>query len=208
MRLLIAGAGGHGRVVAETSTRIGSFSEIAFVDDRLSGSVAEGWPVVGKTSDLRRLRDSFDCFVAAIGDADVRMKYLRVAAEIGYKIQTVIDPSAITSRFSTIGHGTAVIAGAIINAGCEIDVGCIINTGATVDHDCVLGVGVHICPGVHLAGNVRVGSCSWIGIGAVAKQGVSIGSRVTVGAGAVVIGDIPDYATVVGNPARPLNRNR
>jgi acetyltransferase-like isoleucine patch superfamily enzyme len=77
----------------------------------------------------------------------------------------------------------------------------IVNTGATIDHDCVLGDGVHVCPGAHLAGEVRVGDETWIGIGASVVQSVCIGSRAVVGAGAVVIGDVPDDVTVVGVPA-------
>jgi acetyltransferase-like isoleucine patch superfamily enzyme len=85
-----------------------------------------------------------------------------------------------------------------------LGLGCIINTGATFYHDCVLGDGVHICPGVHLAGDVQVGELSWLGIGCTVRQGIRIGAGVTVGAGAVVIDDVPDGQTVVGVPARPL----
>lgn len=206
MKLLIAGAGGHGRVVADTAIRSNFFSEVAFVDDHLVGATPEGWRIVGSIADLKRLREMFDCFVAAFGDADLRLKCLSLATEFEYKLATVIHPSAIVSQFSEIGLGSVVIGGAVINVGCKLGRGCIVNTGATIDHDCVLGEGVHICPGSHLAGNVRVGSRTWFGIGAVAKQGVSIGADVTVGAGAVVIKSVLDGVIVVGNPARPLSR--
>jgi sugar O-acyltransferase (sialic acid O-acetyltransferase NeuD family) len=206
LRLLIAGAGGHGRVVADTALQSGAFSDVAFLDDHATGATPEGWSVVGTIAELRRLRDTYDCFVAAFGDADLRLKSLRAAADLGYSLTPVIHSSAIISQYCELGAGTVVIGGAVINVGCKVDRGCIVNTGASVDHDCVLGEGVHICPGAHLAGNVRVGSRTWFGIGAVAKQGVSVGEGVTVGAGAVVIDDIADGMTVVGNPARPFNR--
>jgi acetyltransferase-like isoleucine patch superfamily enzyme len=81
---------------------------------------------------------------------------------------------------------------------------CIINTGATVDHDCVLADAVHVCPGAHIAGNVEIGARTWFGIGAVARQGIRIGANAMIGAGSVVIHDLPDDVTVAGNPARIL----
>jgi sugar O-acyltransferase (sialic acid O-acetyltransferase NeuD family) len=207
--LLILGAGGHGRVVADAALASSAYSMVAFLDDDDGLSVLnEGWRVLGKISDLGRFRKEFDYVFAALGNADLRLNALSAAARLGFKLTSVVHPSAVVSGFCNIGPGAVVAGGAVINVGCKLDRGCIVNTGATVDHDCVLGEGVHICPGAHLAGNVRVGSRTWFGIGAVAKQGVTIGSGVTVGAGAVVIKDVPDGATVVGNPARLLNKKR
>jgi serine acetyltransferase len=87
-----------------------------------------------------------------------------------------------------------------------IGVGAILNTGCSVDHDAQLADGVHICPGARLAGEVQVGSRSWIGIGASVIQQVRIGSDVTVGAGAAVVRNLPDGVTAVGVPARVLPR--
>lgn len=92
-----------------------------------------------------------------------------------------------------------------MNAGACIGRGAILNTGCSVDHDCILGMTVHVSPGARLAGGVIIGEGSWIGIGASVKQLVRIGSRVIVGAGAVVLADVPDGITVVGVPARPIS---
>ncbi len=91
--------------------------------------------------------------------------------------------------------------GAVVNAGARIGFACIVNTAASVDHDCVLDAGVHISPGAHLAGQVFVGTCSWIGIGAIVRQRISIGSHAMIAAGAVVVKDVQDAATVIGVPA-------
>ena len=96
-----------------------------------------------------------------------------------------------------------MVAGAVINMDVLVGKGCIINTGSTVDHDCGLADGVHICPGAHLAGEVHIGTSSWIGIGSSVCQCTRIGIRATVGAGAVVTEDVPDGITVVGVPAHP-----
>jgi acetyltransferase-like isoleucine patch superfamily enzyme len=83
-----------------------------------------------------------------------------------------------------------------------------LNTGCTIDHHNVIGCHVHIAPGVHLGGDVEIGDCSLIGIGASVKPGMRIGKSVTVGAGSVIIHDIPDHQTVAGVPARPITRRK
>lgn len=207
MRLLIAGAGGHGRVVADAALASGKYSSVEFLDDRLPVHVlVEGWPIVGDMRALAGLVGRYDSFVAAFGDAQLRLGVLERARSLGIDSKPVVHPSATVSKFASLGPGTVVLGGAHVTVGAKLGAACIVNTCATVDHDCLLGDGVHVCPGSHLAGNVSIGSRTWFGIGAVARQGIRIGDDVMVGAGAVVVADIPDRAIVVGNPAKPLVR--
>lgn len=203
MRLLLLGAGGHGRVVADAATAAGPWTEVTFLDDRFPSLVTSGaWPVVGPFDELERMAASVDGCVPAVGDSRLRLILLDRAARAGVRIPTVVHPRATISPNAVLGEGTVAFAGSVVNPGATLGRGCIVNTGATVDHDCVLGDGVHVCPGAHLAGDVAVGAHSWIGIGAVAKQGIRIGSSVMVGAGAACVRDVRDGATVVGVPAR------
>lgn len=205
MKLIIAGAGGHGRVVADAALATGTYSSLAFLDDRRSDHVtSEGWPILGRLEDLGNFSSEYQFFVAGFGNAASRLELLSRARNLGFRCVSIIHPTAVVSNHCSIGEGSVVIAGACINIGARIGEACIVNTGATVDHDCVLAEGVHVCPGAHLAGNVEIGARTWFGIGAVAKQGIKIGADVMVGAGAVVVQDVPDNATVVGNPARAL----
>jgi sugar O-acyltransferase (sialic acid O-acetyltransferase NeuD family) len=201
--LLIAGAGGHGRVVADLAEESGMFPHICFLDDRFPQLEAAAlWPVVGTLASLPDLRDRFDAFIAAFGDAALRLVSVQQASQNGYSTRPLVHPRAFVSRHATLAAGSVVCAGAVISVGAELGMACIVNTGATVDHDCRLGDGVHVCPGAHLAGGVTVGPKSWVGIGASVKQGVVIGTGVTIGAGAACTGNIPDGATVTGVPAR------
>jgi len=205
MKLLIAGAGGHGRVVADIALISGICSDVAFLDDRFpSLALPEGWPVIGKLAALAQCRADFQVFAVAFGDAQLRIATLKCALEAGFECPCIAHSSAVISQHAVVGKGTIVAANAVINTGAVIGAACIVNTAATVDHDCRLGDGVHVSPGANLAGGVAIGAETWVGIGAVVKQGVKIGANVIVGAGAVVINDIPDGVTVVGNPARPL----
>jgi len=201
--LLIIGGGGHGRVVADAALETGRWPRIAFVDDR-AGQLrdVDGVPVIGRLGDLGDLRGHWSEAVVAIGDAGRRLAVQEVLKDLGYSLPVVVHPSAVVSRRATLGAGTVVLAQAAINAGATIGAACIVNTGATVDHDCQLGLGVHICPGVNLAGSVRIGARSWIGIGCAVRDGLSIGSDVMVGAGSVVVRSVPDGVTAFGVPAR------
>jgi len=204
MRLLIAGAGGHGCVVADAAeVSADPWDQIAFIDDRYPDLTASGpWPVVGKFSALAGFASHYDACFVAVGGAALRLSLLERSRVLGFKIPLIVHSRAAVSRHARLEPGSIVAAGAVVNVGSDVGFGCIINTGATVDHDCRLGAGVHISPGAHLAGNVAVGTRSWIGIGAIARQGVRIGADVIVGAGALCLEDVRDGVVVVGAPAR------
>lgn len=201
--LLIVGAGGHARVVADAALTTGKWQRVCFVDDAPGASSRLGLPIVGTSTDLSRLRTEFDAAAVGIGDAHARLRLIEQCRQLGFDLPAIVHPTAAVSSFATLGAGVVVFAQAAINPGATLDEGCIVNTGATVDHDCNLQAGVHVCPGAHLAGSVQVAARSWIGIGACVKQGVRIGADVTVGAGAAVVCDIEAGLTVTGVPARP-----
>ena len=204
-KLLIVGAGGHGKTVADAADCMGIWDEIAFADKKYPDMVVCGkWPLVANQDDFQNLRKSFTHAVVAIGNATTRMRLLDELSAYGFSIPAVCHPSSVIATDVVLDDGVVVLAGAIINTGARIGRGCIVNTGASIDHDCILDEGVHICPGARLAGEVLVGTYGWIGIGAVIIQQRKVGSGAMVGAGAVVIRDVPDNITVVGVPAKVL----
>lgn len=206
-RLLILGAGGHAKVVAETAMTVGLWDDIAFLDDRYPTlSAVLNLPVIGCFSDASAFRESFSYAVVAIGHNDSRIGWLRQMEGAGYALPTLVHSKAYVSPYAVLGVGTVVFAQAAVNADATLGRGVIVNTGATVDHDCFIGDGVHVCPGAHLAGEVRVGAHSCIGIGAIVIQRTDVGEGVTVGAGAVVVNAVPAGVTVAGVPARILKR--
>jgi sugar O-acyltransferase (sialic acid O-acetyltransferase NeuD family) len=189
-KLIIIGAGGHGKVVADAAA-----CEYVFVDQQ--ANVQEG---VHAMKELSSLQSSDHQVIVGIGNNETRLQVLAGLRNVA----TIIHKDASVSSTTSLGEGTVVFAQAAINPDTSIGRGCIINTGATVDHDCKLDDGVHISPGANVGGGVTIGTCSWIGIGASVKHGVTIGKNVTVGAGAAVVSDIPDNATVVGVPAKEI----
>ncbi|HEX7108884.1 MAG TPA: acetyltransferase [Aestuariivirga sp.] len=203
-RLLILGAGGHGMVVADIARTMG-FNEICFLDDRWPElSHVLKWPVVGKFKDLTRVLQRADQVFAAIGDNATRLALHRSLATQGLNIPVLKHPSSVVSEEAQIGPGTVVMALVAVNASAVVGEAVVLNAGCSVDHDNFIEDGVHISPGAHLAGGVSVGSRSWVGIGSSIRERIIIGPDCMIGAGSVVVRDVPPASRIAGNPARPL----
>lgn len=194
-RLVIIGAGGHGKVIADIAKKNG-YEDIVFLDDNDDVKMCGSYPVVGKSSEALHMNDDM---VVAIGSADIRRKVQESLK--GKNIVTLVHPNAVIADDAVIGSGTVVMAGAVVNSGTVIGKGCIINTCASVDHDCIIEDYVHVSVGSHVCGTVKVGKNTWIGAGAVIINNVSVCGDCMIGAGAVVIGDLAELGTYVGVPA-------
>lgn len=193
-KLIIIGASGHGKVIADIAIRNG-YEDIVFLDDDENVKECAGFPVIGKTEEAKEMDGDK---IVAIGNVKVRE---RIQEEISGVI-TLIHPDAVISRRVKIGEGSVIMAGAVINTDVVIGKGCIINTGASVDHDCRIGDFAHISVGAHVAGTCEIGKKTWIGAGATVSNNVNICGDCMIGAGAVVIKDIDKPGTYVGVPAR------
>ena len=200
-RLVIVGASGHGKVVADIAFRCG-YDDVLFLDDGANVCECAGLPVVGCSSDACEMKDATTDFFVAVGNADARQRIQDSLVAGGCSIATLVHPAACISRRVTIGMGSVVMAGAVVNSDTVIGDGCIVNTGATVDHDCRIGDYAHVSVGAHLAGTVHVGYATWVGAGAVISNNISICDSCMIGAGAVVVRDIAVAGTYVGVPAK------
>lgn len=199
MKLMIIGASGNGKVVADIAEKSG-YGDIRFLDDDSTLKDCLGYPVVGATADAERYPEYE--FIVAVGNPYIRENIQGMLENMQLKVATLMHPNAVVAKGVSIGAGTVVMAGAVINPSCKIGKGCIINTSASVDHDNVLSDYVHVSVGSHLAGNVSVGAYTWIGAGAVVSNNISVCSRCMIGAGAVVVRDIDESGTYIGVPAR------
>lgn len=203
-RLIIIGASGHGKVVADIAKKNG-YDEIVFLDDNEIITECLGFPVIGCVSAYVDYIDDCDFFVA-IGNLEARERIYNDLIAFGGNVVTLIHPSAVIANSVTVGYGTVVMAGAVINPSVAIGNGCIINTCASVDHDCIIGDLTHISVGAHLAGTVVVRESTIIGIGASVSNNIEITSDCIIGAGAVVVNDIKEKGTYVGVPARRIKK--
>lgn len=207
MRIILVGASGHAGVIADAVERAGEHQIVGVVDrSRPPGSDFMGYPVLGRDTELCALarEHGADGALLGIGDNWIRgqlaERYRREMPALAFP--AVVHPSAVLGRGVTLGHGTVVLAGAVVNGPTQIGRFCVIYTRASIDHDSVMDDGSSLAPGVSLGGRVHVGEYSAIGTGASSRHSVRIGAHTVVGVGTAVVGDLPDHVVAVGVPAR------
>ena len=200
--LVIIGAGGHGRVVADCAQQLNAYQKIVFLDDSFKKSKRSGeWQIVGLVEDFPQYLENSD-FIVAFGNNNLRAEANKKLEEAKANIISLFHPSASISPNAFIGKGVVICANAAINVGTQIADGCIINTGATVDHDCNLQSYVHVSPGVNIAGGVTVGALSWLGIGSTVIECLTLAENTQIGAGALVIQSTQANSLYLGVPAK------
>lgn len=174
-RLLIVGAGGHGRSVAEAALASGEFEMLGFSDDAADKmSQVWGYPVWGTTTDLARYRTNANVAIVAMGNNGLRKKLCEQLLAAGFELATVIHPRAIVSLRANIGPGTAIMAGAIIGTEAQLGTGVIVNSGAIVDHHAQVHDYGHLGVNACMAGGAILGRGAWIQAGSSLGYGIKI----------------------------------
>ena len=200
VKYILMGAGGHGAVVAEAIELSGG-EILNFIDHDIYKFEVCGHVVV---QDDTNIPSEGVQFIITIGDNATRKTR---SLETGRLYGNVQHPSASISKRAVVGEGSVIMAGVCVNTNVMVGKHCIINTNSTIDHDCILEDYVHIAPSAALAGNGVIGQGTMIGLGAFIIQGVKIGKWCIIGAGAVVIRDVPDFSVVAGVPAKFIRLN-
>lgn len=194
--IIILGAGGHAKVIADILLASGE-PLAGFLDDHVKGPVLDR-PVLGTLADIDTFAGTH-VFVMGIGDNQTRKK---IGERCAVRWHRAIHPAATIAKSASIGEGSVVMAGAIVNPCARIGRHSIINTAAVVEHDCVVSDYVHLSPGVRLSGKVEIGEGTWLGTSAAVVNNVSVCAGCTIGAGTVVVKDITVPGTYVGVPAK------
>lgn len=192
--VMIIGASGHGKVIADIIHKCGD-KVYGYLDDDLSKP-----GVIGSVSDCEKYKDKF--FIIAIGNNKIRKRIAEKYYYLNY--YKAIHPTAVLAEDVIIGDGTAVMANAVVNPSARVGKHCIINTSAVIEHDNVICDYVHVSPKTVLCGTVEVGEATHIGAGAVIKNNIKIGSNITIGVGAAVVKNIEKEGIYVGVPAKEL----
>jgi sugar O-acyltransferase (sialic acid O-acetyltransferase NeuD family) len=209
MRLVILGAGAHGRAVVDLCRETERFDVVGFTDPAAVGPIL-GLPVLGGDVEVVKAARDGRCDGAVVGIGATALSARRRAFETlvadGVASPAVVHPRAVVARSATVGAGSVVFPGAVIGARARVGDNVVVYSGTVVEHDSILEDHVYLGPGVVLSGSVTVRASAMLGAGAVVLPGVDIGPGARVGAGAVVIARVAEAATVVGVPARPIGR--
>lgn len=206
-KVVILGAGGHAKVVAECIDKE-RYEIVGYLDkDHLHiGEMIEGIPVIGQDSSPNywRTKGIEGCIVGIghIGNYRIRNCLFEMYYAEGFSMINAIHKTSCISMSVKIGKGNVIMPKVIINANAKIGNNTIINSAAVIEHDVVICDGVHVAPGCTVCGATHIGSNTFIGAGSTIIQGLQIGANSIIGAGSVVIADIPDNVIAVGNPAR------
>lgn len=203
-RLLILGAGGHGRAVADLARACG-FTVAGFTD-RSPSAGGPGSPVLGTDAELATLirAQQIDGGVVGVGNTALRRRAqlydVLVAASVAQP--SLVHPRAAASPSAEVGPGSVVFAGSVLGSGVRLGANAVLYSGVVVEHECLIGDHAYLSPGVILSGQVTVESGAFLGAGAVVLPGLRVGEGAVVAAGAVVTADVPAGQTVMGVPAR------
>lgn len=209
--IVIVGSSGHAKVVIDVIEREGTYRIAGLIDSfKPRGEPAFGYEVLGSEDDLPTLLPCHDlsgCFIA-LGDNWQRhllaRKIVQLLPELAF-ISTA-HPSAHIARGVTIGRGTVLMAGAVVNSDSTVGDFCIINTNASLDHDCVMEDYSSLAPNAAIGGNTHIGAFSAVGLGASVVHKRTIGRHAVIGAGSVVVGDVPEFSVAYGVPSRVVRR--
>lgn len=205
--VIIIGAGGHAKVIADIIKKSGD-EIVGFLDDNADiqgNTIFDGKIVLGDTSE-ESVKKYSDCyFIIGIGINRVRKIISEKYSNL--KWYTAIHPSSIIGSDVSINEGTVIMAGTVINTGTVVGKHCIVNTSSSLDHDNILEDYVHISPGSHLAGTVKISEGTWICAGVTIINNITIGKNNVIGAGATVIRNIEEEnSTFIGIPVKKLSK--
>lgn len=211
--LLVIGSSGHAGAVLDAIELQGRYEVLGLLDSFESkGAQKLGYTVIGTPEEAAAIAESTGCrsFFVAIGDNWGRWQLsCRLAALIpDIEFATVVHPSVLVSKSARIGPGAVIMAGSIVATYAHVGEGCIVYTISGVNHNCRMDDYSSISGGVHLGGASVVGLRSSVGIGATVREKVNIGRDSVIGAGSVVLDDVPEESLVYGSPARVVRTRR
>ncbi len=208
--LLIWGAGDQGTVALECALAMNVYESIDFLDLKEKGRRdIPGYVIYSERETVvDELLKAYDEVIVATGDNNLREQKTALLTSRGIVMPNLIHPTAVVSPSARIAAGCTVLANAVIHTNASVGMGCIVNTASIVEHDCVIGDFVNLSPKTAMVGHTKIGNKSFLGIGCTIIDAITVGKEAVIGAGAVVIRDVPEHAVVSGVPAKGIRSSK
>ena len=201
--LILIGAGGHAHACIDVIEQHGQYRIAGLVGMPEEMHIRHfGYSVIATDNDMPQLVKEYQYAFIALGQIqspDSRIRLYRQATELGFQLPVIIAPTAYVSRHATVGAGTIVMHGAIVNVGASVGINCIINTRSLLEHDTIVAGHCHISTGAIVNGDASIGAGSFVGSGSVIKEGVTLGKGCVVGMGLSVRHSQSNHTRFVGN---------
>lgn len=202
--ILLIGAGGHAKTCIDVVESEGLYSIVGLVGtlDQVGKSIL-GYPIIGTNDDLSSLLKKSPHALVAIGQvktAEKRIELYNLIRKLGGIMPSIVSPHAYFSKHATIGVGSLVAHGAIVNASASIGNNCIINTSCLIEHDVSIGDHCHISTKAVVNGNVLIQSETFIGSGAHIRHSINVGRNSVIGMGQSVFSNVDDNSVLSNKP--------
>jgi sugar O-acyltransferase (sialic acid O-acetyltransferase NeuD family) len=206
--IILIGGGGHCKACIDVIEQEGSFIIKGIIDvPEKVGQTILGYPIIGSDNNLKNIVSKYENFHITIGfikNAELRNKLFKEIKSFGRKFPNIISPKAYVSKHSTIGVGTIILHGAIINADAKVGNNCIINNQVLVEHDVIVSDNTHISTGAKINGECFIGENCFVGSGTIINHCVKVNSDIIIGSGSMVRKDIIEPGIYAGNPLRKI----
>ena len=193
-KIIIIGAGGHAKSCLDViESKNNLYKVVGFVDNKKNVKKILNYQILGNDKSLKKIFKNYKYALIGFGQiksSKLREKCFKNLKKIGFNLPSILSKYCYFSKNSTIGEGSIVMHGVVVNAFSTIGVNCILNTNTTIEHDVVVGNNCHIAGGAVVNGGVKIGDGTFIGSGAVIKQGIKIGNNCIVSANNFITKDL------------------
>jgi sugar O-acyltransferase (sialic acid O-acetyltransferase NeuD family) len=204
-KLLVLGAGGHARTVLSILDSLGQWEVVGILDreEKSEKEIISGVSVLGSWGNLSKFRSQgISNAVVAVGDNLERRQLFGLLTESGFSIPTLVHPGAFVDKSATLGGGCVICVGAIICAQVKLGSNVLVNAGPIVDHETIVEDDVHIGSGCNISGRVKIGQRAFLGISTTIFEKKRVGRNVVLGAGSVLMDNLPNDVVACGAPAK------
>ena len=184
--LLIIGAGGHGRCCLDIARESKEYEKISFLDDGCIGNFVNGAEVIDSIGNLQKYKEEYQDVFVAIGNNSFRKEVQKTAEDNGFFIPKLFSKRSWISDYASVGKGSVIFPGVVIEANVTIGEGCVVTSNATINHDAIMEDYSLVYSNAVIRPNVIIGGLSRVGSGCIVTFGTAIEAGMDIPDGTII----------------------